>query len=374
MVNECTYFNKLKVENPFIYDTLEDKIKFFHPAFHSMTPEGLNGRLTFLQQCTRQGPNIAKNEPQNMAFGKPPICVLRVGDFYHTKIVIDSVNFSFDPLQWDLNPEGIGVQPMLAKVDLNFKFIGGSSLGGPINELQNAVSFNFFANTSVYNKRKDIVLTKDKKNSDGQKIGTEDELFGYGSFITPEQVNSSTIDTGLEYINLATTDVVVPESERTENGVLISEIDKKTTNTINDIDINDGSIDEAAKESADPTEWVTTDEDKMLLASSTLTIKSEYTDHYDITDFTYDLKAPDSTDDGTGTFSESVTDKDVNNKIATSKKSATFSDYKDQTYLFEGNYSYTFKFALQPLLSGNCLNCKEKIHIKKKINFTYTQE
>ena len=150
---ECSYFEKMKQEDSFIYESLTEKLKYFHPAFHSMTPEGFNSRLTFLKQCTRQGPNIAVGEPSNLAFGKPPICVLRIGDFYHTKIVIDSVNFSFDPLQWDLNPEGIGVQPMLCNVDLNFKFIGGSSLGGPIAQLQNAVSFNFFANTALYNPR-----------------------------------------------------------------------------------------------------------------------------------------------------------------------------------------------------------------------------
>jgi len=179
MVNEATYFNKLKVEDSFVYDSLKDKVKFFHPAFHSMTPEGMNSRLTFLQQCTRQGPSInIKNGPNNMAFGKPPICVLRIGDFYHTKIVIDSVNFSYEPLQWDLNPEGIGVQPMLTKVDLNFKFIGGSSLGGPISQLQNAVSFNFFANTSVYNERRPIDVPK------GTKLNGDDiESFNYGSYI-----------------------------------------------------------------------------------------------------------------------------------------------------------------------------------------------
>jgi hypothetical protein len=89
------------------------------------------------------------------------------------------VNFSYEPLQWDLNPEGIGVQPMLTKVDLNFKFIGGSSLGGPITQLQNAVSFNFFANTSVYNERRPIDVPE------GTKLNGDDiESFNYGSYIT----------------------------------------------------------------------------------------------------------------------------------------------------------------------------------------------
>ena len=59
----------------------------------------------------------------------------------------------YDPLQWDLNQEGAGVQPMMAQVDINFKFLGGSDLNGPISRLQNAVSFNYYANASVYDNR-----------------------------------------------------------------------------------------------------------------------------------------------------------------------------------------------------------------------------
>ncbi len=55
--------------------------------------------------------------------------------------------------QWDLNPEGIGVMPMFAKINIDFNFIGGSDLAGPIARLQNAVSFNYYANTGVYDNR-----------------------------------------------------------------------------------------------------------------------------------------------------------------------------------------------------------------------------
>jgi len=202
MAWECSYFQKMKQSDSFVYESLTEKLKYFHPAFHSMTPEGFNSRLTFLKQCTRQGPNIAEGEPSNLAFGKPPICVLRVGDFYHTKIVIDSVNLTFDPLQWDLNPEGIGVQPMVCSVDLNFKFIGGSSLGGPISQLQNSVGFNFFANTGLYNPRTIYSSTQDYNKSkpdsssglntdisNGQINNTEGtNLFGFGAYIKPGEV------------------------------------------------------------------------------------------------------------------------------------------------------------------------------------------
>jgi hypothetical protein len=157
--NEIGFFKKLQQEDKVVYDSISEKIGFFHPAFHSITPEGFNARLTFLQQCTRQGPTLNDNfrSPDNLAFGRPPVCILRIGDFYHTKIVIDNMSFTYEPLVWDLNPEGIGVQPMIATVDMQFSFIGGSSLNGPINRLQNAVSFNFFANSEVYDPRADSI-------------------------------------------------------------------------------------------------------------------------------------------------------------------------------------------------------------------------
>jgi hypothetical protein len=187
-----------------VYNTINEKIKHFHPAFHAITPEGFNNRLTFLQQCTRQGPNIREEsvQTQNMAFGRPPICILRIGDFYYTKIVIDSVNITYDPLQWDMNPEGIGVQPQIAKIDLNFSFIGGSSMAGPIRQLQNAVSFNFFANTSLYNpvrfyndsepsyKTAEEWLTKDRKEFVG-----ESDYVTYGSFKSQEQADKDIFQT-----------------------------------------------------------------------------------------------------------------------------------------------------------------------------------
>jgi hypothetical protein len=157
--NETMFFDKLKKTDKFIFDRFREKIQYFHPAFHSTTPEGLNSRLTFLHQCTRQGPTDTKNT-NNLAFGRPPVCILRVGDFYNTKIVIDSLSIDYEPLVWDLNPEGIGVQPMIANVSLSFKFIGAESLEGPINKLQNALSFNYYANTQVYEARADFISEK----------------------------------------------------------------------------------------------------------------------------------------------------------------------------------------------------------------------
>ena len=161
--NEGEFFEELAVNDPFLHHLIKDKIKYFDPAYHSISPEGFNARLTFLNQCTRQGSttdnssNNFNSTAYNLAFGRPPICVLRIGDFYYTKIIIESLQINYDDVQWDLNPEGIGVMPMFAKVNINFKFLGGSDLSGPIARLQNAVSFNYYANTGVYDNRAEMV-------------------------------------------------------------------------------------------------------------------------------------------------------------------------------------------------------------------------
>lgn len=157
---EYYFFKKLEHEAPAVYDSLMDKIQYFDAGFHSMCPEGFNARLTFLQQCTRQGNTIGASDRQaksanNLAFGRAPYCVLRLGDFYNQMIVIDNISIDYDPLCWDFNMEGIGMQPLLAHVNISFKFIGGGDLAGPVKRLQNAMTFNYYANSRLYDNRAD---------------------------------------------------------------------------------------------------------------------------------------------------------------------------------------------------------------------------
>ena len=166
LLSECDYFEVIKETTPMVYDNLRDKLKFFQPAFHSMTPEGLNSRLTFLQQCLRPGDTIPTvveqngevtrqyNNATNTAFGAPPVLILRIGDFFNTKIIPKNLSLKYEHL--DLNPEGIGVQPMIANVTLSFDFIGGSGLKNSIDRLQNALSFNYYANTEMWDDRADV--------------------------------------------------------------------------------------------------------------------------------------------------------------------------------------------------------------------------
>jgi hypothetical protein len=166
LLSECDYFETIKEETPMVYDNLRDKLKFFQPAFHSITPEGLNSRLTFLQQCMRPGDTIPTiktidgaatpvyNDATNTSFGAPPVLVLRVGDFYNTKIIPNNLSIQYESL--DINPEGIGVQPMIANVTLTFNFVGGSGLKESVDKLQNALTFNYYANTEIYDDRADV--------------------------------------------------------------------------------------------------------------------------------------------------------------------------------------------------------------------------
>lgn len=166
--DEYKFFSSLEKNSPFLHNKVVDKIKYFDPAYHSITPEGFNARLTFLHQCTRQGSTKSASDfgkgrtSSNLSFGAPPICVLRIGDFYNTKIIIESLQIDYEDITWDLNDEGIGVMPMIANINISFKFLGGSDLSGPITRLQNAVSFNYYANTTVYEDRSELVEYDDK--------------------------------------------------------------------------------------------------------------------------------------------------------------------------------------------------------------------
>jgi hypothetical protein len=89
------------------------------------------------------GKNVLQyNNATNTAFGAPPVLVLRVGDFYNTKIIPTGLQIQYENL--DLNPEGIGVQPMIANVTLNFNFVGGSGLKESVDKLQNATLIQKF--------------------------------------------------------------------------------------------------------------------------------------------------------------------------------------------------------------------------------------
>ena len=199
LLSECDYFETIKEETPLVYDNLKDKLKFFQPAFHSMTPEGLNSRLTFLQQCMRPGDTIptvkvdngvkslSYNNATNTSFGAPPVLILRVGDFYNTKIIPTTLSLAYEEL--DINPEGIGVQPMIANVTLAFNFVGGSGLKESVDKLQNALTFNYYANTEIYDDRADSTDLS-------YKVIDADFLKSAAESVAPPTINQATPNNG----------------------------------------------------------------------------------------------------------------------------------------------------------------------------------
>lgn len=192
VLGESYYFKKLEEESPVQFSSLKEKLRYFHPAFHSTTPEGLNSRLTFLHQCVRPGDTIpikgisdvSDLNAINTSFGPPPVVIFRFGDFYHTKAIIRQYNITFDENLWDLNPEGIGVQPMIANVNISLSLIGGQGMENPVNELQNALSSNFYANTEVYDYR--ATATEDRTAFNKETL---EKILNYQTFNIVQNTN-----------------------------------------------------------------------------------------------------------------------------------------------------------------------------------------
>ena len=205
-----------------VYDSFKEKIKYFNPAFHSTTPEGLNARLTFLNQCVRPGETIPTigtdgkpkyNDAVNTSFGAPPVLILRLGDFVNSKIIPTTLSFTYDPLVFDMNPEGIGIQPMIANVSLNFNIIGGMGLARPVEQLQNALSFNYYANTEIYDERS--VWTEDTSALDKSVV---DAILASQTPATVANVDNPATNNGGTTIGEIVTNIPVPSGQTGEIG------------------------------------------------------------------------------------------------------------------------------------------------------------
>ncbi len=157
--NDERFFNEVKINDRAMRGFESMKKLTFSPVFHSQTPEDFHRRLTFLHQCTRQGNSVTNKSSSdagvgsatNSVFGRPPICILRLGDMFHSKVIIETVDFDFSESIWDINPEGMGMQFMIADISLSMKIIGGQSLKAAIDVIQNAESFNYYANSTYFN-------------------------------------------------------------------------------------------------------------------------------------------------------------------------------------------------------------------------------
>jgi hypothetical protein len=160
---------------------------------------------TIKQVTPTSKPQLEYNNAVNTSFGAPPVLVMRVGDFYNTKIIPNSLQIQYEGL--DLNPEGIGVQPMIANVTLGFNFVGGSGLKESIDKLQNALTFNYYANTEIYDDRADA--------SDIESSRILDQIFLAGQTPPPiPGVNNATTNAGQD--NNSSIGRIVSSSTSTE--------------------------------------------------------------------------------------------------------------------------------------------------------------
>jgi outer membrane protein OmpA-like peptidoglycan-associated protein len=127
---------------------------YLAPVYHSQTPYDLYERHEFLIQCTRPGNTVAQKEDvgSNSLYGRAPVCILRLGDFVHSKILIKDVSIDYQETKWDMNPEGMGMRPLLAKVSLDITLLGGQSLQGPINALLTATDSGYDAGSTFFSK------------------------------------------------------------------------------------------------------------------------------------------------------------------------------------------------------------------------------
>jgi outer membrane protein OmpA-like peptidoglycan-associated protein len=165
----CKKYKFLEINSKMSFDKIAEYIPYFHPAFNSYTPQNFNERLTFLHQCTRTANNINlnQNDPTNIFYGYQPYVYLSIGDFIKTKALITNLTIDYNTpdMTWDLNPEGgAGVQPMFATVTLSLTLFGGQSMSGALSRLQNALSFNYYANTEMYDIRSDSLKIADINN------------------------------------------------------------------------------------------------------------------------------------------------------------------------------------------------------------------
>jgi len=161
------------------------------------------------------------NDALNTSFGAPPVLVLRIGDFFHTKIIPNSLGITYDPLLFDINPEGIGVQPMIAKISLNFDFIGGHGIAGPVNQLQNALSFNYYANTEIYDERS--VPTENTKERDENLVKQTIQ----GGSVTPDPLMANQVQNQIPQKGGSTIGTISSTNTSADGSIQTGEIEYK---------------------------------------------------------------------------------------------------------------------------------------------------
>jgi hypothetical protein len=179
----CDEDKNLQFKNVEVYNKFPtgfEKLNVFTPSFNSQTPFDFTKRYVFLHQLTRPSKIINKNltKIDNTVFGRMPVFVLRYGDFIYSKAIARSINFDIQESTWDLNPEGMGVIPLMCNVTMDLTLLGGQSLAGPIDRIQTANDSNFIANSTFnsgyYAGNKTFEKARDQEKKQWEKISNAD--------------------------------------------------------------------------------------------------------------------------------------------------------------------------------------------------------
>ena len=115
----------------------------FQPAYFSGNLVDFKRRMEFLSKMTRPAnntPNMKLNDTtgqweggSGFSFTKPPVCHMRLGDWFNHDIIVNSVSYDYSNAPWTLDDNGKN-QPMWASVTVSFNIVGpaGNSGGVPL--------------------------------------------------------------------------------------------------------------------------------------------------------------------------------------------------------------------------------------------------
>jgi len=99
----------------------------FQPSYFSGSKVDFVNKMEFLMKLTRPARNTSGG---GFSFTKPPISHIRLGDWFDSDIVINSVSVDYSDAPWTLDGGRGRVQPMWAVVTLDFTFIGSYGATG----------------------------------------------------------------------------------------------------------------------------------------------------------------------------------------------------------------------------------------------------
>ena len=115
-VNTKTYLDDIK------------KNLMFIPSYFSGSKVDFVTKMDFLQKMTRPARSSGGT---SFMFTTPPVCHIKLGDWFDWDIVVENVSFDYTDSNWTLDDNfGGRVQPMFATVDVSFKIVGSYGGGG----------------------------------------------------------------------------------------------------------------------------------------------------------------------------------------------------------------------------------------------------